>query len=147
MWSVESGRLERTLEGPPDLVAFSPDGRFVATASAGTVRLFRSLTWEHLRDISGDDIGGHFVAFSPDGGMLVTLRVDHMVILHDPISGNPLRTLENIYAKHLVFSPDGRRIATVAPDGSARVSMVPWSATLIESEAGGTKPLNGRTHR
>lgn len=118
LWSLETFALVRTLDGPSKHVAFSSDGRFVATAGDGTVRLFRRLTGEQLRDIKGD-----IVTFSPDGRVLATAGEDKKVRLHDPANGNLIRTLE-IYAKELVFSPDGVRIATVGPDRSINVSKV-----------------------
>jgi WD40 repeat protein len=119
VWRVESNELVKTLEGPSDSVAFSSDGRYVATAGHGTVRLFRPSTGEHLRDISG-----FVVAFSQDGRTLATVGEDRKVRLHDPASGNPIGTLD-LYAVELAFSPDGKRIATIGPDKSIHVTSLP----------------------
>jgi hypothetical protein len=119
LWSLESYQLTRTLEGPSGDVAFSPDGRYIAAAGGGTVRLFRFPTGERVRDIAGN-----IVAFSPSGSELATVGEDARVRLYDPSNGNPIRTLDNVYAKELVFTPDGQRIVTVAPDGSVHVSKV-----------------------
>jgi hypothetical protein len=119
VWNVDDRALVRTLEGPSDHVSFSPDGRFVATAGGGIVSLSRPTTGEHVRNISGRS-----AAFSPDGKILAIIGEDRHVQLWDPSNGNPIRTLEEVYAKELVFSPDGERIVTLGPDNSVRI----WKA-------------------
>jgi WD40 repeat protein len=118
VWTLENYELVRTLDGPSNRVAFSPDGKYLATAGDGTVRLFRPSTGERLRDINGS-----LVAFSPDGSILATVGEDRRVRLYEPATGDPIRTL-NVYAIELAFSPDGERIATVGPDMSINVSAV-----------------------
>jgi WD40 repeat protein len=54
-------------------VAFSPDGRLLATASYdGTAGLWDPATGEHLRTLTGHDGPVLGVAFSPDGRLLAT---------------------------------------------------------------------------
>jgi WD40 repeat protein len=118
VWSVADYSLVRTLEGPSDAVAFSRDGKYVATAGGGTVRVFRAGTGEALRDIPGQS-----VAFSPDGRVLATTGENRRVRLYDPATADPIRTLD-VYANRLAFSPDGSRIVTAGPDGSLQVTAV-----------------------
>ena len=42
--------------------------------------------------------------------------------LYDPATGIPIRTLTGVYADQLVFSPDGKHVAVVAPDRSVQVA-------------------------
>ena len=61
-------------DGPVYAVAFSPDGRRVATASADmTARIWDSETGSELHRLAGHPCDVWFVAFSPDGRRLLTL--------------------------------------------------------------------------
>ncbi len=107
-------------------VTFSPDGRWLATASwDGAVRL-----WS-VEDPSADPqvLRGHEnrvmdIAFSPDGEWLASAGGDHLVWLW---SVNDPRTKSVILHGHedlvwsLAFSPDGRWLATASQDTTVRV--------------------------
>jgi WD40 repeat protein len=77
---------QETTEGRPEVepqtgtpyassdMAFSPDGRFLATVAGGTVCLWRTSDGAQIRTLTGmpnfSDRFGRFVAFSPDGKAL-----------------------------------------------------------------------------
>ena len=105
-------------------VAFSPDGRLLATASADrTARLWDPAAGNCLRTLTGHTSVVWAVAFSPDGRLLATASADRTARLWDPAAGNCLRTLTGhtsaVWA--VAFSPDGRLLATASYDGTARL--------------------------
>jgi WD40 repeat protein len=117
LWEVATGRQLRTLTGGSEAVEFSPDGRRVATSGGGKTTLWDAVTGQSVLDVDAASVFG----FSPDGKILAAAGPDKAVRLYDPATGNPIRTLTNVYANRIAFSPDSERIATVSPDMTVRV--------------------------
>ncbi|HEX5706735.1 MAG TPA: caspase family protein, partial [Pyrinomonadaceae bacterium] len=101
-------------------VAFSPDGRTLASISADhTVRLWNLHTGEETRTHAVRFFtlpANHgSVAFSPDGRILAAKADEGLVRLWDAATGVELRTLptpKTVTGGDLVFSPDGKLVVT-----------------------------------
>ncbi|WP_229854106.1 nSTAND1 domain-containing NTPase [Streptomyces filipinensis] len=101
-------------------VAFSPDGRTLATSVEGrdgAVRLWDTGTGRLERSLTGHPAWVWAMTFSPDGRTLATAALDHGVQLWSPATGRLRTGLPGPRdAFSLAFSPDGHTLATAGDD-------------------------------
>jgi WD40 repeat protein len=102
-------------------VAFSPDGKTLASGSGGLVRLWDVTEQKEVAALEGHREGVVMsVAFSPDGEVLASGSYDETVRLWDVEAGKEVALLsEHSYVvSSVVFSPDGKWLASGSWDGT-----------------------------
>ncbi|MGW8354735.1 nSTAND1 domain-containing NTPase [Streptomyces wedmorensis] len=114
--------LQRRLSGHAqavDSVAFSPDGKTLATGSYdNTARLWDKDTGKTRHILKGHTDQVHALAFSPNGSVLATAGQDAKVWLWTVATGEPLATLSGHEGEvtGVAFSPDGKTLAASSYD-------------------------------
>src|SRR5262249_27349382 len=120
VWDVANGREVLTLKGHTfavNSVAFSPDGKRLASASADrTVKVWDAASGQELLTLRGHTSEVISAAFSPDGKRLASASMDNGTVkLWDVASGQEVLTLKapgggRLSASRMAFSPDGKRL-------------------------------------
>ena len=117
--------------GAMQAVAFGPDGRVLATASAaGTVVLWdvgNPASPRELATLANPRAGFTGVAFSPAGGLMVTSSEDGIALwdVRDPSRPRRLATLATGAGGALAFGRGGEMLAAACPDGN----VILWKLT------------------
>lgn len=146
LWNCETGSTGFVLEGHDQgvqVVAFSPSGNQVTSASGKTVRL-----WDTETGVVAFVLTDHTgmvkdVAYSPDGNNIATCGYDGTirVFIFITQTGQVFQSTETRNVKYgcCVYSPDGQRI--VAGDGGGILQV--WNAaTLLPGPSWNTHAFN-----
>ncbi|MEG4894038.1 hypothetical protein QUA89_10270 [Microcoleus sp. F10-B4] len=122
-------------------VSFSPDGKYIATASRDNTARLWDITGKLIQEFKGHQDWVSSVSFSPDGKYIATASNDKTVRLWN-ITGKLIKEFKGHQdaLNSVSFSPDGKYIATASKDKTARL----WDITgkLIQEFKGHQDALN-----
>ena len=127
IWDVDGGGKLVDLRGHQGHVneaAFSPDGKWVVTASKdGTARVWNAASGEQVFKVGDERNAMHSAAFSPDGRWIVTACDDSAARIWYADTGREYFKLSGHRGPVFcaAFSPDSQQVVTASGDGSARI--------------------------
>ena len=130
LWETKTGSIVREWKDLKQVVrlAFSPDGRYIATTGMdGAARILDVSTGKVINKYSLDGSPLYGISFSPDGKSIVVGSAKGAVRLCDfqACGSRPTFSGHTADAMAAEFSPDGKYVATASLDGTARV----WDAS------------------
>lgn len=143
-WKTADGTLARRLGGLAERtydVAYSPDGKWIATASGdpgifGIVRVWSAEAGNDakpVRELIETQDVVFSVAFSPDSKRLAAAGADRSIRIFEVATGKPVFQVEDhadwIFA--VAFSPDGKRLASASRDKTCKVFDVEKKESLV----------------
>ena len=136
MWDVETGKpLTEVNHGANVMNArFSPDGKFIATASVtASAKIWNASNGSEVSAFDGHTDRVNNVEFSPDGTRLLTTSIDNIVRVWDPDVSNSRELVQFTRDAKLLYatwSPNGKKIVTCWGDGAVQLlAAFPWQDT------------------
>lgn len=107
--------------GPIYSMAWSPNGRVLASAGYGQVKLWDAVTRQELATLTGHSSYVWGVAWSPDGSTLASASQDGTVRLWDAASLENTTVLETGWAFSVSWSPDGKYLVVGTGSGISQI--------------------------
>jgi WD40 repeat protein len=128
LWRAADGELLNTLKqdvGALHNIAFSPDGKMLASGSASATRnllLYNVADGSLLRTVTAHENGTTCIAFTPDESLLVSGGGDYTLRLWRVSDGALVKELnQGAHVISLAVSPDGEVVA--AGDSSGKIKL------------------------
>ncbi len=143
-WKTGDGTLARRVGGLAERIydiAYSPDGKWMATASGdpgifGVARIWAAEPGagaKPVRELIETQDVVFSVAFSPDSKRVATAGADRAIRIYEVETGKLLFQVEDhadwIFA--VAFSPDGKRLASASRDKTCKVFDIEKKESLV----------------
>ena len=116
---VQSGHSK-----PISEVAFSPDGKILASSSYTQIKFWDVASGKELRTLQTGSVNSGSLAFNPNGKTLAVGGNDHVIHFYDVESGHKkLETLtgHSLVVTSIVYSSDGQLLASSSLDNTVRL--------------------------
>jgi WD40 repeat protein len=122
-------------------LAFSPDGKLLATGGYGTqAKLWGTTSGGLVRALDAPGKGGLTPVFSPDGKLLAVGNRNDVTRVFEVETGKLLHTLPRRMSQELRFSPNGKVLAVAYVDGGVGLWDV-GSGKLLQHRPSGAKEV------
>ena len=126
VWNAADGKLLKVLkqfDSPTDFIAFSTDGRWMVTlfGFGRAAHVWDTSTWKRLAILKSHEDRLTSAAFSPDGALLLTGSLDKTAVLWDTKKERILALHQGHTGPVTQVAFDGKRVATLSADGTARI--------------------------
>jgi WD40 repeat protein len=130
IWDVATHTMVKLIAGHRDTVlgvAFSPDGKTMATCGAdNSINFWDTTSWREIAPALGQKETVSSVAFAPNGKTLASASFDGTMKLWNFSTRRELASLKLDWApSNMAFSPDGQTVATLHWDHSLRLWRAP----------------------
>ncbi len=143
-WKTADGTLDRRLTGLAERVydvVYSPDGKWLATASGdpgvyGVAKLWLAEPGgggKPVRDLAETQDVVFSVAFSPDSKKIATAGADRTIRVFEVETGKLLTQIEDHadWIFEIAISPDGKRLASASRDKTSKVFDLEKKESLV----------------
>lgn len=127
LWDLVSEDNTIVFAGHEDLVksvAFSPDGKYIASGSVDkTIKIWDLTLKKESNSFSGHKLIVNAVAFSPDGKLLASGSADKTIKIWDLATGESIQELtgHGMGVNAVAFSPDGKLVVSGSADKTIKI--------------------------